>query len=285
MSRLWESPGWRSVFTRGVAAAAIVVAAACGGSEERGGAISADTMAGEVTALDYEVTPERYRRWVTAQQALDATPGLPAPPRIDPMRLGEADIGRAVAYLEGDARAARALARAGITARDYVLTTVALDQALVSAASSDPGATTPPGTAPSSPGVTSSPATPSTSAPSPGTAAPAAGRSVPARSPRPRITGAPRQNVELVRRNRADVVRVLRTMRFRIAEPASDELADVGDTSVTRSDSISVGKDVTVKWDVTVRRNRRDSSAAKQAAPARRDTTRRDSTSQESLSP
>jgi hypothetical protein len=77
--------------------------------------------------------------------------------------------------------------------------------------------------------------------------------------------------VELVRRNRDDVVRVLRTMRFRISEP----VADIGDTTIRRSDSVTVGKDLTVKWDVTVRRNR-DTSGTRR--PTAADTTARDST-------
>jgi hypothetical protein len=78
--------------------------------------------------------------------------------------------------------------------------------------------------------------------------------------------------VELVRRNRDDLVRVLRTMRFRISEPAA---LDVADTTVTRTDSVSVGKGLTVKWDVTVRR-KRDTTAARK--PTSRDSVRPDST-------
>jgi hypothetical protein len=83
--------------------------------------------------------------------------------------------------------------------------------------------------------------------------------------------------VELVRRNRADVVRVMRTMRFRVSETAADELADT-DTAVTRSDSVSVGKGVTVKWDVTVRRNRDTTGTKRGATTAAADSARRDST-------
>jgi hypothetical protein len=251
--------GWSHV----VLGAALVVAGACGKGGERGGA-----AAGEVAALDYEVTPDRYQRWVAAQRALDATPNLPAPPKIDPLHLGEGEIRRAVEYLEGDPRARAALARAGISARDYVLTTIALDQALVAAAASPAPSGTPPATAP--PAVASRPATPS-SAVAPAAASPAA-----AVTPSlPRVTGAPTQNVELVRRNRDDLVRVLRTMRFRISEPAAGDIADIADTAVTRSDSVTVGKDVTVKWDVTVRRNRDTTAARKRAS---RDSTRPDST-------
>jgi hypothetical protein len=246
MSTTW---GW----TRSILGAALVVAGACGGGGERGGTAGGDAPAGEVAALDYEVTPDRYQRWVAAQRALDATPNLPPPPKIDPMQLSEPEIRRAVDYLESDPRARAALARAGISARDYVLTTVALDQALVAASAS-----------PSPSGV---PAAAKTS----GSQAAPASPSVAARPARPRVIGAPTPNVELVRRNRDDVVRVLRTMRFRISEPAADEVAD---TAVTRSDSVTVGKDVTVKWDVTVRRNR--DTTRKRAS---RDTAQPDSTS------
>jgi hypothetical protein len=241
-------------------AAMLVVAGACG--REGGGTASGDAAGGAVTAIDYEVTPDRYTRWVAAQRALDATPGLPAPPKIDPMRLDESEIRRAVDYLEGDPGARAALARAGISARDYVLTTVALDQALVAAATSAPAGTT----AASAPtGAGSQPATRRSEG---GGTATSASAALPTR---PRVTGAPSRNVELVRRNRDDVVRVLRTMRFRISETAADDLPD---TTVTRSDSVTVGKDLTVKWDVTVRRNR-DTTAVRKAKP---DSTRPDST-------
>jgi hypothetical protein len=110
-------------------------AVACGRGD-RTNVSAADSAAGEVKALDYQVTNDRYEKWLAAQQALDATPGLPAPPPIDPMHLGEPELQRAISYLEGDPRARAALDRAGISARDYVLTTVALDQALVASKTS-----------------------------------------------------------------------------------------------------------------------------------------------------
>jgi hypothetical protein len=243
--------------------------ASCGG--ERGGTAAGDAASSEVAALNYEVTPERYQRWVAAQQTLDAIPGLPVPPKIDPLRPDEAQVQRAVEYLEGNAQARAALARAGISARDYVLTTVALDQALVAASSgpASPGGATGP-TGPLVGQGTKAAGGGAARAGVPGSSAP--GMAPPARAG-PQLTGTPPANVELVRRNRDDVVRVLRTMRFRISEPA----ADVVDTTVTRSDSVTVGKDVTVKWDITVRRNR-DSAAARKAA---RDSTRPDSTKDE----
>ncbi len=258
-------------WSRIVVGATIVVAGACGGGE-RGGTSGGDAATGEVAALDYEVTPDRYQRWVAAQRALDSIPGMPAPPKIDPLRLGEPELRRAVEYLEGNARARAALARAGISARDYVLTTVALDQALVTAAAS-------PAPSPGAPAVTSRSTAPSprTTKATGSTGGRAATPAAPSARARPRLTGTPLRNVELVRRNRDDVVRVLRTMRFRISEPAAE---DVADTTITRTDSVAVGKDLTVKWDVTVRRHR-DSTGARKSAPVRPDSTRRDSVQQD----
>lgn len=254
VSKFWSTSRLGRAFGRAMVGAALLVTSGCGGDEKPGGTAGGD--AGEVAALDYEVTPDRYQRWVAAQQTLDALPGLPAPPKIDPMRLGDAEIRRAVEYLEGNTRARGALARAGISARDYVLTTVALDQALVTASSVGAARAASP-----SPGTAGGRVT---SAPASGTVA----------SSRPRLSGTPPGNVELVRRNRDDVVRVLRTMRFRVSESIAD---DVGDTTVQRTDSVMVGKDITVKWDVTVRRNR-DTAKARPRSGSVSDSTRRDST-------
>ncbi|HVE78582.1 MAG TPA: hypothetical protein VNA89_06965 [Gemmatimonadaceae bacterium] len=85
----------------------------------------------ELEALNYEVSDDRYRRWITVQQTLDTLPDLPPPPYLNPDNFSEADVSRAVNYLERSPGAVAALERAGLSARDYVLTTVALDQALV----------------------------------------------------------------------------------------------------------------------------------------------------------
>jgi hypothetical protein len=62
-------------------------------------------------------------------------------------------------------------------------------------------------------------------------------------------------------------------MRFRISESIAD---DIGDTTVKRSDSVTVGKDITVQWDVTVRR-KRDTTGARRPGSGS-DSARRDST-------
>jgi hypothetical protein len=279
----WRSV-WRSI---GHVLVVVLVAAAAGtcGRGDRANVSGADSATGEVKALNYEATNERYQKWLAAQRALDATPGLPAPPTIDPMHLGEPELQRAISYLEGDPRARAALARAGISARDYVMTTVALDQALVASSSSASvsasASPTPAAAAPSS--RSSSPVAPSARGSGATPAPPAAAAARSAVAARSRVAGAPAQNVELVRRNRGDVVRVLRTMRFRISKPTAE---DVVDTTVRRVDSVQVGKDITVKWDVTVRRNRdssaRDSSRRRsgdrRGSPAPADTAHPDST-------
>src|ERR687896_271900 len=92
----------RPASARGAALAALltvfILAAACGGgSRSTDSAVAGgDAGAMEVDALDYEVTPERYQRWLAAQRALDATTGLPEPPALDPARFTEGDVDRAV---------------------------------------------------------------------------------------------------------------------------------------------------------------------------------------------
>lgn len=168
-----------------------------GGRSERAdtGLAAGDAGGIEVDALNYEVTPERYQRWVAAQRALDAIQGLAAPPTLDPSRFSEADVNRAVQYLESDARARAALARAGVSARDYVLTALALDQALVASASA--GASAAPRPAP------------------------------PART-RTRYRNLPPRNSELVTRNREDIARVRTGARFRIVTGRTDTIPGEG---------------------------------------------------------
>jgi hypothetical protein len=128
------------------AAAALTLAACNTGSNAREGDSAAGAVAegrdgrnggaaraggNELEALNYEVSDDRYRRWIAVQQTLDTLPDLPPPPYLNPDRFTEADVTRAINYLERNPGAVAALDRAGLTARDYVLTTIALDQALV----------------------------------------------------------------------------------------------------------------------------------------------------------
>jgi hypothetical protein len=209
---------------RRIAAIPVVLAAlvgACGGGRSEGDTSAAAGDAGgiEVDALNYEVTQDRYQRWLAAQSALDAIQGLPEPPTLDPSRFTEADVDRAVQYLESDARARAALSRAGVSARDYVLTTLALDQALVaSAASRSTGSA---GAAP--------PAPRGGPAPAAGSGARTADRSATAAPrtaarTRTRFRNLPPRNTELVERHRDDIARVRTTSRFRIVKERPDTL-------------------------------------------------------------
>jgi hypothetical protein len=77
--------------------------------------------------LPYEITSDRYRSWEAARRALRAAKiGLTL--QVDPMRVGQADIQRAVTFFERNGRARRLIEESGLTVRDYVLTTIALEQ-------------------------------------------------------------------------------------------------------------------------------------------------------------
>jgi len=139
---------WRAALAAAAALLVITAVAACDPGERDRGLAGTDTARGDVdtaradsgarragaertAALDYIITEERYQRWVAAQRVLDTLPNLPPPPGLDPDRVTEADIARAVAYLERDPRVRAAFRQAGLDAREYVMTAVALDQALV----------------------------------------------------------------------------------------------------------------------------------------------------------
>ena len=199
------------------------LAAACGGGRSEGDTSAAAGDAGgiEVDALNYEVTPDRYQRWLAAQRALDAIPGLPDPPTLDPARFSDADVNRAVQYLESDARARAALARAGVSARDYVLTTLALDQALVASTLAGTGSAGGRGS-PASPGAGAAGGSGSRVAERP-TGAPSARAAVRTRT-RTRFRNLPPRNTELVEQHREDIARVRGSSRFRIVKERADSI-------------------------------------------------------------
>ncbi|MFN2565023.1 MAG: hypothetical protein ABR499_08455 [Gemmatimonadaceae bacterium] len=221
-----------------------VLAGACGGGRAASDTAVASGDAGgiEVDALNYEVTPERYQRWSAAQRALDAISGLGEPPALDPTRFSEADVNRAVQYLESDPRARAALARAGVSARDYVLTTLALDQALVATASGRSNPTASAGTS-ASPGRSSGS---SRSAGSGGRAGERAAGTAPSPSAAPRRTrtryrNVPPTNAELVERNREDIARVRGGMRFRIVKERVDTVGVDEPTAVAAAAGVVPG--------------------------------------------
>jgi hypothetical protein len=86
-----------------------------------------DIMLADGGRLAYEITSERYRQWEAARRALRAQ-RISLSMRIDPMRVTEADIQRAVDFFERNGKARRAIEGTGLSVRDYVLTTLALEQ-------------------------------------------------------------------------------------------------------------------------------------------------------------
>lgn len=95
------------------------------------------TDSSEFPALGYEITSERYRQWLLAQRALDQIPGL----ELEGVRLRgfrEDDMDRVEDQLEDDPRAKVAIQGAGMTVRDYVRTSVALEQSMAAAAGALP---------------------------------------------------------------------------------------------------------------------------------------------------
>jgi hypothetical protein len=105
----------------------LLVAANCddGRTELSGGEVLSDTTV--YRAVDYPLTSENYKRWLRTQSALDSV-GVDQRLRIDARQATEEDIDRVVESLESQPKARAAIESADWSARDYVLTTVALAQ-------------------------------------------------------------------------------------------------------------------------------------------------------------
>lgn len=112
----------------GLALAVPLLAAKCGDDRTRlvGGEVVEDSLTA-YRALDYQLTSDRYRLWQQAQSTLD-TVDLDLRVRLDTRRLTDEDIDRAVEELANVPRARAAIESAGLSVRDYVLTTIALAQ-------------------------------------------------------------------------------------------------------------------------------------------------------------
>ncbi|MEX2178548.1 MAG: hypothetical protein WD801_07545 [Gemmatimonadaceae bacterium] len=78
--------------------------------------------------LPYSVTSERYRQWDAAQRALDVSAAQRFGDLLESRNPSQESIDRAVESLENDDLSAEAITRAGLTVRDFVMTTVALEQ-------------------------------------------------------------------------------------------------------------------------------------------------------------
>ena len=112
-----------------------LAAVGCGRSGSSSGSVDTallrtaggDVMLADGGRLPYEITSQRYTQWETARRGLRAAK-LGVSMSIDPLRPTERDIQKAVEYFERNGRARRIIEDAGLTARDYVLTTLALEQ-------------------------------------------------------------------------------------------------------------------------------------------------------------
>lgn len=154
----------------------IATAALCDRSEI-GRADGIPLSANSFLPVDYELTSELYRKWLVAQENLDRDVGRTDPvltsSRISVIQPTPERIDAVVSRLERSERTRRAIESAGLSVRDYVLTTVAMYQALQ-----------PPG----------------------------------------RVTVAQLRpgNVEIVSRNRAEIIRIRNASQFQIAVDDQD---------------------------------------------------------------
>lgn len=84
--------------------------------------------------VDYELTSELYRKWLVAQENLDGGVGdadrVLSTSRLSVTQPTPERINALVAGLQRNERTRRAIESAGLSVRDYVLTTIALYQAL-----------------------------------------------------------------------------------------------------------------------------------------------------------
>lgn len=121
------------------AAAACLSAAACVDSDERRAEealLTADSESGGaqgLLSLNYEITSDVFKKWKSAQLALDRALGRSRSRALKASIIGERptreSIERSVARIEGNASARRAIEQAGMSPRHYVVATVALFQA------------------------------------------------------------------------------------------------------------------------------------------------------------
>src|SRR5213075_133439 len=78
--------------------------------------------------LEFAITSQRYKQWEVARSGLSRTVATRFGQILQPKSPTRHSIDRAVAYLESDLRSKQAIERAGMSVRDFVLMTVALEQ-------------------------------------------------------------------------------------------------------------------------------------------------------------
>lgn len=95
-----------------------------------------DLLIGTNTFLvDEQITSEKYNKWAQAQQNLDRTATdadiISAEDRLGIRRATRGAVDSAVVRLEQNERSRQAIESAGLSVKDYVLTSLALSQAFV----------------------------------------------------------------------------------------------------------------------------------------------------------
>lgn len=116
-----------------LAAAIAAMAAACGREEGIPLTLAGAGENEEFVPVDYELTSDTYKKWLTAQENLrrhagDADLGLPAQ-RVVLTNPSAGSIESVVDELDSTEQTREAITSAGLSVRDYVLATLALYQA------------------------------------------------------------------------------------------------------------------------------------------------------------
>jgi hypothetical protein len=122
-----------------VAVALATSLAACNRSNDA--QLTTDSLYGDISpdsatvgavfhGVKYPLTSQNYRKWLVAQAALDSLPEPAEMPRVDLRDPTDDDIETTVKFLEDQDGARRAIERSGLSVQDFVLTSVALGQAL-----------------------------------------------------------------------------------------------------------------------------------------------------------
>lgn len=114
----------------------VTMAASCDSKREEPATITRLTADGHVIvdstparpALNYSLDGEKYSKWLVAQRALDSIPDLTVPTRVSLANFTEDDVENAADWLDDHEGAKVAFRRADISAKDYVRTSVALEQ-------------------------------------------------------------------------------------------------------------------------------------------------------------
>jgi hypothetical protein len=96
------------------------------------GLVSIDTTLGEVAFrdVDYRLTSDNFAKYQVAQDRIDALPAPPVVQRIDLRSPRDEDVVVVVHQLESNEPARLAIVNSGLSVRDFVLTSLALGQAL-----------------------------------------------------------------------------------------------------------------------------------------------------------